>query len=240
MFEDKKVLCLICARGGSKGVPGKNIKSLGGTPLIGWSITSAKQCSFFDRIVVSTDDKAISRIADKYGAETPFLRPAHLAKDSSPEWLVWQHAINELEQKQQFKPDYFVSLPPTSPFRSEVDIEKSVESLYKSNADIVISVTMSARNPYFNMVELDSDGFANLSKPHSSKTTRRQDAPEVFDMTTVVYAVRTKYVLNADGIFNGKVKTIVIPEIRALDIDTELDFEFADFLISKRLVQSKQ
>ncbi len=237
MLDNNKILCLICARGGSKGIPGKNIRPLGGIPLIGWSINTAKQSSFFDRIVVSTDSQEIASIAEEYSAEVPFIRPGDLAKDDSPEWQVWQHAITELKRLDKFQADYMVSLSPTSPFRSEEDMIKSLELLHNDDADIVISVTPSGRNPYFNMVELNSDGFANLSKTPSNKPIRRQDAPEVFDMSTVIYATRIDFVLNANSIFDGKVKVVVIPENRAIDIDTELDFMFAEFLISEGLVQ---
>ena len=237
MVKDNIILGLICARGGSKGVPKKNIKPLGGKPLICWSIEVARQCSYIDRIVVSTDDPEIFAIAKDHGAEVPFIRPARLARDNSPEWLVWQHAIRKLEEMENFTAGYLTVLPPTSPFRSVEDINKSIELIDEENIDMVISVTQSNRNPYFNMVELDADGFAILSKNPKQMVFRRQDAPRVFDMTTVLYTVKTDFVLNAKGVFDGRVKTLEIPEIRALDIDTEMDFNFAQFLISEGLVK---
>lgn len=235
MFHKPKILCLICARGGSKGVPGKNIRPLGGIPLIGWSIHFAKQCSFFDRIVVSTDDEQIAQIAIRYGAEVPFLRPAYLAEDHSPEWNVWQHAIVEL-RNQGFCPDYMVCLPPTSPFRSYTDVENSVSLLGADNTDIVITVSQSGRNPYFNMIELDRCNYARLCKKTGQKIFRRQDAPDVYDITTVAYAARSQFILDAGGIFDGMVKTNLVPPVRALDIDTELDFQFAQFLTSGNIL----
>ncbi len=237
MFKDKKVLCLICARGGSKGVPGKNIRLLGEMPLIGWSINSAKQSSYFDRIIVSTDSQEIADTATRYDAEVPFIRPESLAMDDSPEWLVWQHAIGELKRRDNFDPDYTVCLPPTSPFRKLEDIDNCLNLLHKDDADIVISVSESGRNPYFNMVEFDSDKYVHLSKKPDTKITRRQETPPAYDISTAVYAARTSFVLNATGIFDGKVKAIVVPENRALDIDTELDFKFAEFLINNGLIQ---
>ena len=236
MFNDKIILGLICARGGSKGVPKKNIKQLGGRPLICWSIEVARQCSYIDRMVVSTDDPDIAAIAKDHGAEIPFIRPARLAGDNSPEWLVWQHAIRKLAEKENFTSNYLTVLPPTSPFRSTEDISKSIELIDKENIDIVISITHSSRNPYFNMVELDADGFAYLSKKPERNIFRRQDAPRVFDMTTVLYTAKIDFVLNANGVFDGSVKTLEIPEARSLDIDTEMDFKFAEFLISDGLV----
>lgn len=239
MFKDKKVLGLICARGGSKGVPKKNIRPLGGMPLISWSIESARACDFIDRIVVSTDDQNIAAVAKDYGADVPFIRPGELAKDNSPEWSVWQHALRKLEELDNFRADYLIVLPPTSPFRSLDDIKKSLELISKGDADIVISVTESSRNPYFNMVELDSQDFAHLAKAPEKKVIRRQDAPEVYDMTTVVYTAKTEFVLRANSVFDGKAKAIIIPQIRALDIDTEIDFKFAEFLISEGFINHK-
>lgn len=236
MFKDRKVLCLICARGGSKGVPKKNIKPLGGRPLIVWSIRTALQCSFIDRVVISTDSKEIANIAMHYGAEVPFIRPAELAEDNSPEWLSWQHALKKIEEADQFRADYLIVLPPTSPFRSHEDVEQGFELIKEEDVDMVISVTHSGRNPYFNMVELDSDGFAYLSKMPEQRVFRRQDAPQVFDMTTALYATRTDHVLHANGVFDGKVKAVLISEIRALDIDTETNFKFAEFLLSEGLI----
>jgi CMP-N-acetylneuraminic acid synthetase len=236
LFKDRKVLGLICARGGSKGVPKKNIKLLGGKPLIGWSIETATQCTFFDRVVVSTDSQEIANIAMHYGAEVPFIRPAKLAEDESPEWLSWQHALKKLEELDQYRADYLIVLPPTSPFRSHEDVEQGFDLIKEEDIDMVISVTNSGRNPYFNMVEIDRDGFAYLSKKPEQRVFRRQDASQVFDMTTALYAARTDYILYAHGVFDGKVKVILIPEIRALDIDTEMDFKLAEFLISEGLI----
>ncbi len=237
MIAGKNILGLICARGGSKGIPRKNLRMLGGKPLIGWSIEAGRSCPVIDHLVISTNDEGIAAVARDFGAEVPFLRPGELATDSSPEWLVWQHAIIEMA-KLGFKADYLVNLPPTSPFRSPDDIMLSLERLHQEEADIIISVTESGRNPYFNMIELDQQGFASLSKSPQSKIIRRQDAPRVYDMTTAFYTARCSYVLRAKGVFDGKVKVLEIPAIRAVDIDTELDLKFAEFLIAEGLISN--
>jgi N-acylneuraminate cytidylyltransferase len=188
--------------------------------------------------VVSTDSQEIAEIARDQGAEVPFIRPSELAQDHSPEWLVWQHAIRALEKGHDFMTDYLVVLPPTSPFRSEDDIRRSLELIRETDTDIVISVTDSGRNPYFNMVEPDQKGFAHLSKVPEQRVFRRQDAPRVYDMTTVIYTTRRDFVLKADGVFDGRVKAMKVPETRALDIDTEMDFRFAEFLIREGVVKS--
>lgn len=239
MIQGRKILALVCARGGSKGIPGKNLRQLGGKPLVRWSIDSARACPLIDRLVVSTDSSEIAEIALAGGAEVPFLRPAELAADRSPEWMVWQHALKELGRRDDFRPDYLVVLPPTSPFRSPEDIAKGIALVHEGGADIIISVTESTSNPYFNMVELDRDGFAVLSKRPDGKVTRRQDAPAVYDITTVLYTARCDFVLDSTGIFEGKVKTVIIPDVRALDIDTELDLKFAEFLLSQGTAGSR-
>jgi CMP-N-acetylneuraminic acid synthetase len=236
LIDSKKVLALICARGGSKGVPRKNIRPLGGIPLIAWSIKAARSCELIDRIVVSTEDAEIAEVGRCFGAEVPFRRPADLAQDDSPEWLVWQQALKTLYTLEGYRPDYLVNLSPTSPFRSVANIRQSLEMIQTGPADIIISVKEAARSPYFNMVELDDQGFAHLSKATIPRITRRQAAPPVYDLTTVVYASRAEFVLQASHIFDGQVQTLLVPEIRALDIDTELDFKFAEFLVTEGLV----
>lgn len=231
MIDEKKILALICARGGSKGVPMKNIRPLGGKPLIEWSIETAMKNELIDKLIVSTDDTIIAAVAERSGATVPFLRPKELAGDRSPELPVWKHALSQLDTNGGFKADYLVVLPPTAPFRSPEDINDGLDILHADNTDIVISVTESRKNPYFNMVEIDAEGYASLSKPVSSKIFRRQDAPKVYEMTTVLYAARVDFILGTSSLFDGRVKTLVVPETRALDIDTPLDFKFAEFLL---------
>jgi len=232
MIDGKRVLGLVCARGGSKGVPRKNLRKLGGRPLVAWSIASARTCPLIDRVILSTDDAEIAETAKAFGAEVPFLRPADLARDDSPEWLVWRHALSEMERC-GFAADYLVVLPPTSPFRDVPDVEESLRQLHATGADIVISVTDASRNPYFNMVELDARGEARLCKRPTGGVVRRQDAPKVYDITTVVYSTRADFVLRAGGTWEGTVQAVHIPALRALDIDTEMDLRFAEFLLAE-------
>ena len=236
MIDDKRILGLICARGGSKGVPRKNLRPVGGKPLIGWSIASGLACPLIDRLIVSTDDPEIAETARNLGAIVPFMRPAELATDKAPEWTVWQHAITVMARS-GFEADYLVVLPPTSPFRSGEDITGCLERLHNEDVDVVLSVTESGRNPYFNMVELDADGYATLAKKPQGRVARRQDAPTVYDITTAFYAARCDYVLKANGLFDGRVMATVIPPLRAVDIDTELDLKFAEFLIAEGLIE---
>ena len=226
-----KYIVLICARGGSKGLPGKNIKQLNGIPLIGWSIKIAKQIDRISRIIVSTDSEEIAKVALKYGAEVPFMRPKDLAQDDSPEWLVWRHAIKYVESHEGEDIDAIVVLPVTAPLRSVKDVDTCIDLFEEGGVDSVITVSEANRSPYFNMTVNDDSGYASLVISPENQIIRRQDAPEVFDMTTVAYVVNTNAVKLSNGVFKGKVKSIVIPQERSIDIDTLLDFKIAECLI---------
>ena len=228
------VVGFIFARGGSKGLPRKNVRPLAGKPLIAHAIETALQSRYIRRVVVSTENEEIASIARQYGAETPFLRPAELATDSAPEWLAWRHAIREVNAASGGdKIDVFVSVPATCPLRSAEDVDACIELLLGGNADMVVTVTEAHRNPYFNMVVLDDDRSARLVIPPQGAVVRRQDAPAVYDMTTAAYAAKPDFVMTASGIFQGNVKAVCIPADRAVDIDTELDFAFVEFLLQQ-------
>ena len=229
-----KYIALICARGGSKGLPGKNIKPLNGTPLIGWSIKIAKKVERISRVIVSTDSEEIAKIALEYGAEVPFMRPQELALDDSPEWLVWRHAINYLEDHQSEKVDGLVVLPVTAPLRFVDDVNSCIDEFEKGEVDSVITVSEANRSPYFNMVVNDKKGYSSLVILPDKQITRRQDSPKVFDMTTVAYIVNTDFIKIFNGIFDGKVRSVCIPTERAIDIDTVLDFRIAECLLLDR------
>jgi len=226
-----KYVALICARGGSKGLPGENIKLLDGIPLIGRSILAAKQVDRIDRIIVSTDSKDIAVVARKYGAEVPFMRPSELAQDESSEWLVWQHALDYLEKDSPQSLDGLVNLPATAPLRSYIDIENCLDEYERGDVDIVITVTEAHRSPYFNMVANDKNGYSSLIIS-GNNIVRRQDVPVVYDMTTVAYVAKPEYVKNSNGIFDGRVRSVYVPINRAIDIDTELDFRVAESILA--------
>lgn len=226
--SETRAIAFIFARGGSKGVPGKNIKLLGGKPLIAHAIDVARAARGIETVIVSTDDAAIADVARQFGAEVPFVRPAELAQDTSSEWLAWRHAI-EWVRAERGPFDLFVSLPATSPFRAVEDVEAVLRAMNDDpEADIAITVAEANRSPYFNMVKLGGDGYADLVIRPEGKVSRRQDAPAMFDITTVAYAARPDFVLSANGIFEGKVAAVVVPQERALDIDTPFDFRVAE------------
>lgn len=230
-MERPYVAAGIFARGGSKGVPHKNVRLLAGKPLIAHAIETARKSALIDRVFVSTDDPEIADVATCYGADVPFLRPAALAQDDSPEWLAWQHAIRTLDGNATPAWAAFVCVPTTAPLRNVEDVDVCITALLTSDADVVIAVRRAERSPYFNMVTIDDRGYARLVIEPASEIARRQDAPAVYDITTVAYAARPAFVLSAGSMFEGRVKAVVVPAERALDIDTELDFRMAECLL---------
>lgn len=228
-----KYVALICAREGSKSLPEKNIKSFGGLPLISWSIKLAKQVEKISRVIVSTESEKISQIAKEQGAEVPFIRPQDLAQDDSPEWFVWRHALDYLAS-QNYKIDGLVVLPATAPLRNLDDVNNCINDFEKGGVDAVITITNAHRNPYFNMVSIDQKGYSSIVVPQQDEVIRRQEAPEVFDMTTVAYVIKPKFVYDHDGLFDGKVRGVFVPTERAIDIDTQFDFEIAEYIFSKK------
>ena len=228
------VIAFIFARGGSKGLPGKNILSFCGKPLIAWSIQHAKSSSRINRVIVSTDCKDIAKIALLHGAEVPFIRPSELAQDDTPEWLAWQHALGFIKEKTRKLPKMLVSIPTTSPLRSVDDIDACIDLFERKNPDAVITVTEARRNPYFNMVCQDDNGRSVLACPPIEKIYNRQNSPKVFDMTTAAYIVKPKFVMEKKSLFDGIVYHIQIPYERAFDIDNKIDFDIAELLMMRR------
>ncbi len=228
----KEVVALICARGGSKGLPGKNIRPLAGRPLIAWSIKQAQAVPRIGRIIVSTDSEEIAAVSRAAGAEVPFMRPAELARDDSPEWLAWRHALTYLKDSGGRYPDMLISIPATAPLRSPDDLAACLDEFEKGGADAIITVTVAHRSPYFNMVKQQPDGTVALVIPPQGSVFRRQDAPVVFDMTTVAYVASPQFVMSHNGILEGRVRQVRIPPERAIDIDTLLDFRIAECLLA--------
>lgn len=228
-----RYVALICAREGSKGLPGKNIRPLAGKPLIGWAISVSKAVESIGRIIVSTDSNEIADVALQQGAEVPFMRPKELAEDHSPEWLVWRNALNYLAAEDPEPVDGLVVVPPTAPLRTSEDINNCLTEYEKGDADIVITVSDAHRSPYFNMVSNDEKGMSQLVIPPQASITRRQDAPVVYDMTTVAYVACPEFIQKYNGIFEGRVRSVKVPTERAVDIDTLLDFKIAEMLLTE-------
>jgi len=225
----------IFCRGGSKAVPRKNLRLIAGKPLLGYAIEAARDSRTLKRVIVSTDDDEIAQVARSYGAEVPFRRPAELALDDTPELEAWRHAINHWKSEEMGdRLDIFVSVPATSPLRVSADIDRCVEKLIQSKSDIVFTLREAARNPYFNMLEKDSYGSWNLCKSPTTKVNHRQSAPSVFEITTVAYAARPAFIMSAETLFDGRIDGCIIPEERAIDIDSEHDLMVAEYLMRRR------
>jgi CMP-N-acetylneuraminic acid synthetase len=229
-----KTVGFIFARGGSKGLPGKNIRPIGGKPMIAWAIEQAIAVERIERVIVSTDSDEIATISKQYGAEAPFIRPAHLATDNSPELLSWRHGLEYLKETMGSMPELMVSLPATAPLRSVMDINNCLDEYERSLSDVVITVTDSHRSPYFNMVSQNSDGSFGLVNPPPATINRRQDVPVVYDMATVCYVVKSEFIMSHDSIFEGRVRGMHVPVDRAIDVDTLLDFQIAEMLFNSR------
>jgi N-acylneuraminate cytidylyltransferase/CMP-N,N'-diacetyllegionaminic acid synthase len=230
-------ICTVCARGGSKGVPNKNLRELLGKPLILHTVEQARDSHMFDAIAVSSDSDAILDVAAQFGVTHLVKRPAELADDFAPKIAAIRHCLLETERKSAGLFDTVVDLDATSPLRAPGDIVAAIEQLESSDASNLITGMQSRRSPYFNMVELDNDGFAHLSKAPTKAIVRRQDAPRVFDMNASIYVWRRESIVDNDILFQARTILYVMPEERSIDIDSELDFAFVEFLMQRRSAQ---
>ena len=229
-----KVLCTICARGGSKGVKNKNIKLLNGKPLIAYTIEQAQESGIFEHIVVSTDSDEIIEVAKKYGAEVFFKRDAKLASDTAGKLDVIKDAFRRSEKYYNTQFDYLVDIDATAPLRSIEDIIKSFEQFIKNDNDNLITATPSRRSPYFNLIEVDIKGKVQLSKTLDKGINRRQDAPKTYDMNASIYIWKRKTILNEHSLFLDKTGLYVMPEERSIDIDSNLDFKIVECLLREK------
>lgn len=227
------ITCVIGARGGSKGLSGKNIRPLLGKPLIAWSIEQAKACAEVTRVVVSTDSDAIADVAREYGAEVPFMRPPDLAGDSAGKWEVWQHALAECDAQYPEPIDIYVDLDCTSPLRDVEDISKAIEQFRTSKADAIFSVCEARKNPYFNMLEI-VDGCQRISKALPRPIVRRQDAPAVYEHVASIYVLAPAYLRKGTSLLSGCTQGYDIGSAKSLDVDSQFDFELIEYLMRKK------
>lgn len=237
-YGDKKVLGLILARGGSKSIPKKNIKLLGGKPLIVHTIEKAKASKYIDRLILSTDNEEISEVGRKHGAETPFVRPKELAEDATQDFPVFQHAIKWLEENENWRPDFVVHLRPTHPFRKTEHIDLGIEMLTKNpKADSVWTVGVPPVTPY-KMFFIGDDGFLKqaLALPGEKETFNwpRQKLPKVYNHYGQVDVARYETIMKKNSMCGERILPIFL-EGEVFDIDSPLDWEFAEFWIKKGL-----
>ena len=225
----------ICARGGSKGVVNKNIRMLMGKPLIAHSILQAREANCFDLVVVSSDSLEILNISKEWGADMVVERPADMASDHSAKFPAIKHCIKTIEKKVGYQFDTIVDLDATSPLRIIDDIHNSLKMIENSDiANNLVTGSPSRRSPYFNLVELNKNGFVNVSKSLDDPIVRRQDSPECFDLNASIYIWKRKAFYNTEVVISNNTALYVMPEERSIDIDSELDFEIVTLLIKNR------
>jgi CMP-N,N'-diacetyllegionaminic acid synthase len=234
MDTEMKRLCTICARGGSEGVKGKNIRPLLGKPLIVYSIEQAQEAGFFDAVAVSSDSEEILSVAQDAGVDFLIRRPAELAKSTSPKLPVIIHCVEEVERTANQRYDVIVDLDATSPLREVQDIVNVVSMLEEKHVANVITGMPARRSPYFNLVEVNEKGIVQVSKPLPVAVSRRQDSPKCYDMNASIYAWTRDGLLKNRAIFNSDTLLYVMPEERSIDLDSEVDF-----LIIERLMEMK-
>lgn len=226
------ILGLIPARGGSKGVIGKNIRVVRDKPLINYAIECGLACPSIERLVVSTDSEKISQIAKEAGADVPFLRPKELAQDDTPMMPVLLHAIETIEKNSDIKVDLVVLLDPTGPLRTVVDVETAIALIRKHRCDAVISGHPAHRNPYFNMVVQTGD-YVHLVLTAEKEVGRRQDAPKIYDLNTVVWVYTRDAIIERGERIPKRTMLYLVPCERSVDLDSERDFEYLEILMRK-------
>lgn len=233
MIKGKTVLAIIPARGGSKRLPGKNIKELCGKPLIAWSIEQAKSCGGIDRIVVSTDNKEIAAVAKKCGTEAPFMRPPELASGSAATIDVIFHAIDWFKKYEDFRPEYILLLQPTSPLRTVEDIESTIQILKNKDARAVISVCETDHHPWWSNKLPQNGNLENFVKP-DIVMKRRQDLPIFYRINGAIYLTDTDYLREQNTFLGPDTFAYKMPKNRSVDIDCELDFKLASLLLQEK------
>ena len=226
------ILCTICLRGGSKGVPGKNSRHLNGKPLMDYTIEQAIECGLFENIVVSTDSETIAENARRLGIDVWFTRPAELSTDKAAKVPVIIHALHESEKYYKKTYSVVMDLDGTSPLRKVSDIENSLKQFQKSDANNLVTVCKSRKNPYFNMIEKRNDRYKVVIES-DTPINRRQDAPEVYEMNASIYIWKRHCLLEENRIINTDTDCYIMPEERSVDIDTEADFNYVEYLMAK-------
>lgn len=230
------LLITICARGGSKGIKGKNIRGLAGKPLIAYTLQQAKQWDRGKHIIVSTDSEDIAKVAKQFGAEVPFMRPLELATDTTGKVSAIKHALVSCEQIFKEKYDAVMDLDVTSPIRTIQDLEKAYQLFLEKKPKTLFSVVPAHRNPYFNMVEEVEDDRVNLCK--KGDFIRRQDAPKVYDMNAAIYIYDREFLMdgNNENVVSDNSIIYKMRDESRIDIDSELDFKFIEFLIKENII----
>lgn len=234
-MKRESVLAIIGARGGSKGVKNKNIRSLLGKPLIVWTIEQAIESKLFDHVVLTSDSEEIMQISAQYGAEVFFKRPDEYATDAAPKIPAIRHALVESEKHFGKQYDFIVDLDATAPLRTIHDLIEALQQFEQGGYDALITAMLARRSPYFNLVEQDAQGRVALSKKLDRPIARRQDSPKCFDMNASFDIWKREVLLTSDTLFTGNTGLYVMPEERSFDIDSEVDWRIVEMLMAEQL-----
>lgn len=239
MINGKAVLAIIPARGGSKGIPRKNIKLLAGKPLIAWTIEEAKKSKYIDRLVVSTDSEEIAEIAKAFGADVPFIRPAKFAADSSPSWEAIIHALKWFEVNENRGYPVFCLLQPTSPFRNVKHIDEAIQKFFSSEkVRSLVSVCESIKTPFWTQT-VSPEGYLEPLIQSKKQYLRRQDLPKTFDVNGALYIADTDAYLNSKSFLGEKTAFYEMDQYSSIDIDTEIDFILAETLYLRKKIDKR-
>jgi len=227
-----KILAVIPARSGSRGIPNKNIRLLCDKPLIYYTIAAALQARLVDRVVVSTDSGQIAEIAKAYGAEVPFLRPAELARDDTPRLPVIRHAVSFLKENQNYRPEIIVTLQPTSPMRQAEHIDAAINMLGTASVDSVASVCEAEHSPYW-MRRLGPRGTLVDVMPPGENNTRRQDLPKIYRLNGAIFAETYAALMEEETSQDRETRAFIMERKYSIDIDEDLDFQVAEILVGQ-------
>ncbi len=229
MYKGKKILAIIPARGGSKGIPRKNIKPLAGKPLIAWTIEEAKKSKYIDRLILSSEDEEIIHIAKEWGCEVPFVRPKELAQDDTPGIEPILHAIKALPDKY----DYVCMLQPTSPLRKVVDIDGCIKKCLNLEMPACVTIVESNESPYW-MFKCNADFSLKSLFPELKIAPRRQDLPTIYALNGAGYIAKTEWLMATRSFFSEQTIGYIMDKISSHDIDDESDFMICDYLLKER------
>jgi len=232
-----KTLCVISARGGSRGLPGKNVRMLLDKPLITWSVEQALATPEIDRVVVSTDSEEIAKVAREAGAETPFMRPVHLATSEAGKFDVFKHALASCEVFYGEEYEFYLDLDCTSPLRDVSDISACIAKFRERrqhSVDGVFTVCPARKNPYFNQLEVDNSGALRVSKKLPAAIVRRQDAPAVYEHVASIYVLSPSYIRRVSYLLDGHTEGYDIGSEKSLDVDSDFDFLLIEYLMKRK------
>lgn len=228
MYNGKSILALITARGGSKGIPGKNIIDLGGKPLLAWTIEAAQQSSYIDRLILSSDDSRIIEVAQQYKCEVPFVRPANLAKDETGSMDVIMHALDNLSKQY----DYLLLLQPTSPFRTAAHINSAIEFLFEHNAQMIVSISKLKKD--LSLIFYKASDQTLQPVVAGTQVTRRQDAKPAYEYNGAIYFSEIEYLRSVRSYKTPEVKGFELQNFIDVDIDEPADLEYARWICSQK------